>query len=60
MAIMMQFMLDEWEAAGNSAEAMNVALFYADDLSGISPLADGEGFAQEQGIETLRIPCHAE
>lgn len=55
MVIMMQYMLDTWVADGNDPADMRVALFHHDSPFGTSPLADGEAFAEEEGITTTRV-----
>lgn len=50
LTIMMTYMLQEWEAAGNAAEDMVVALFHHDSAFGQAPIPDGEAFAEEYGV----------
>lgn len=59
MVIMLQYMLDEWVAAGNDPADMKVAFFHHDSPFGTSPLADGEAFAAEKGIQTTRVAMPA-
>ncbi|MDQ7026719.1 MAG: ABC transporter substrate-binding protein [Anaerolineae bacterium] len=56
MTIMMTHMLQEWEAAGNAAEDMKVAVFHHDSPFGTSPLPDAEAFAESNGVEVLAVP----
>ncbi len=56
LVILLQFMLEEWEAEGLTAEEMQVAFFHNDSPFGTSPLADGEAWAAEAGVGTIRVP----
>ncbi|MBZ0316512.1 MAG: ABC transporter substrate-binding protein [Anaerolineae bacterium] len=55
LVIMLQYMLDEWVAEGGDPAEMKVVFFHNDSPFGTSPLEDGEAFAGENGIETMRI-----
>ncbi|GIK62338.1 MAG: branched-chain amino acid ABC transporter substrate-binding protein [Chloroflexota bacterium] len=55
LVIMLQYMLDEWVADGGDPAEMKVVFFHHDSPFGTSPLEDGEAFASENGIETMRI-----
>jgi branched-chain amino acid transport system substrate-binding protein len=55
LVIMLQFFLDQWVEAGNDPAEMKVALFHHDSPFGNSPMADGEAFAADNGITTLRV-----
>jgi branched-chain amino acid transport system substrate-binding protein len=50
LIIMMQYMLDEWEEQGFSADEMHVVVFHNDSPFGTSPLPDGEVWAEEAGV----------
>lgn len=54
--ILMQFMLDEWTAEGFAPEEMKVALFHNDSPFGTSPLADGQAWGDEMGVEVIGVP----
>ena len=55
LVILMQYMLDEWVAEGGAPEEMKFAFFHNDSPFGTSPLPDGEAWAADHGIETLRV-----
>jgi branched-chain amino acid transport system substrate-binding protein len=55
LIIMLQFMMDQWVAEGNDVADMKVALFHHDSPFGTSPLDDGQAWAEEHGIATLRV-----
>lgn len=56
LVILLQFMLEEWEAQGFTSEEMVVAFFHNDSPFGTSPLPDGEAWAEENGVSTVRVP----
>lgn len=55
LVILMQFFLDQWVADGGDPADMRVAFFHNDSPFGTSPLPDGEAFAAENGIQTVRV-----
>jgi len=56
LRIMLQYMHDEWTAAGNAAADMKVVFFHNDSPFGNDPLPAGEELGAELGIGgTLRI-----
>ncbi|PJF43916.1 MAG: branched-chain amino acid ABC transporter substrate-binding protein [Phototrophicales bacterium] len=56
LVILLQFMLEEWEAEGFTAEEMKVAVFHNDSPFGTSPLADGQAWGEEVGVEVYGVP----
>jgi branched-chain amino acid transport system substrate-binding protein len=56
LVILMGYMLDEWTAAGNEANTMRLVVFHHDSSFGTSPLADGQTFADDNGVSMLAIP----
>lgn len=55
LIIMMQYMVEQWLADGNDLADMKVVFFHHDSPFGTSPLADGEAWAEEHGVATLRV-----
>lgn len=51
LIIMMDVMLDGWLEDGFDAEEMNVVVFHHDSPFGTSPVADGQEWADEAGIQ---------
>lgn len=57
MEIMMRYMLQEWEAAGENAGDMQVVIFHNDSPFGTDPVPAAEDYAAEAGIGgVLAIP----
>ncbi|KXK51399.1 MAG: branched chain amino acid ABC transporter substrate-binding protein [Chloroflexi bacterium OLB13] len=57
LEIMMMYMLEQWEAEGNSAADMRIAVFHHDSPFGTDPLAQGDEYAASAGIGgVLHIP----
>lgn len=55
LTIMMTYMLQQWEDAGNAAEDMSVVLFHHDSPFGLAPVPDGEAFAEANGVKFTDI-----
>jgi branched-chain amino acid transport system substrate-binding protein len=55
MVISLKWILEDWKAKGN-ADAPKVAFLHNDSPFGLSPLADGQAFADDNGIEITAIP----
>lgn len=55
MVISLKWILEDWKAKGNS-DGPKVAFLHNDSPFGLSPLADGQAFADANGITITAIP----
>lgn len=52
---MMQYMMETWMEDGEALEDLKIVVFHHDSPFGTSPLADGQAWADEHGVNMLSV-----